>query len=277
MKNRSKVKETLRPIVSEALSDYLKDTEQDMRSLQAAHPQLDLKSDLPSETGNGDNVTKGVRTEDIASDVKFVDKSGARVKKVNGKTVIFPANPKNAQKIADALNDSGEYEVEVLKGGGILVKYQSPLTKVEGKVEEASTANANPDMGYQTPYAFSDVGLDKDVKKRKIAQQLGYKIVEKNRLKEEVRVNVVRAVPINEGFQPQLQSQEAKALYDKISYYMMVASDPQYKTIHGFRNAIKKVKSPSDQKQLIAYFNDEFKITWGSAAKSAWDYYADPY
>jgi len=63
MKNRSKIKETLRPIVQEALSDYLKDTEQDMRSLQNAHPQLDLSDDMPSETGSGDNVTKGVRTE----------------------------------------------------------------------------------------------------------------------------------------------------------------------------------------------------------------------
>lgn len=207
MKNRSKLKEALRPIVKEALSDYLKDSEEETRALQAAHPQLDITSDLPSEPGSGDNATRGVRSEDK-------------------------------------------------------------------ELEEASTTAGSPDMGYQTPYAFSDVGLDKDVKKRKIAQQLGMKIVKKESLKEEVRVNIVSAVPLVEHFTPRLIGNEARALYDKISYYMMIASDPQYQTIHKFRRAIDKLKNPVDKKQLIQYFNDEFRI---SNHQAAWEYYKDPF
>lgn len=326
---RSKLKEALRPLVKEALSDYLKDSEEETRALQAAHPQLDLKSDLPSEPGSGDNATRGVKTEGLEGDLKAVGAKGTTIQKSGGKTIVRLSNPKLAQKVADRLNDSGEYEVEVAKDGAIVVKYQSPVTtfnesknyytqdnvgkaryvvnfhdgkkthndgspfydirtfsnkiqrdafvkdlKSKGykeRVQEASTTAGVP--GYQTPYAFSDTGISKDVKKRKIAQQLGYKLVKKEGLKEEMRVNIVKAVPLHEGFRPQLQSPEAKALYDKIDYYVMISSDPHYRQIHKFRVAISKLKNPNDQKQMIQYFNDEFKINWGSAAQSAWEYY----
>ena len=178
MKIRSKIKETLRPIVKEALSDYLRDTEHDLRAMQAAHPQLDIKKDLPSETG--DFPIKENKTIKRIFDIKN------RIKELQDLL-------KEAPWLEEKPGEFDWIDDEILHLENELERTRKALKKKK-TVKEASTSDgAGP---YKTPYAFSDVGLDKDVKKRKIAQQLGYKIVERNRLKEEVIVNVTKAVPI---------------------------------------------------------------------------------
>ena len=64
-----------------------------------------------------------------------------------------------------------------------LRKYISELIKeVEEELEEQTTT-ANID-GYQTPYAFS--GKGKKDRRKKIAQQMGYKIVDEAKMKRPV-------------------------------------------------------------------------------------------
>jgi len=356
---RNKIKEALRPIVKEALSDYLKDSEQDLRALQNAHPQLDIKKDLPSETGafpkREGKINEGVEIEwygrtavvpdvpesvDAYSLLRYCD----NVEHEGGNQYRFDnVDPRLKQKFIDAINGKkvkeeklteapstkygvtdlakelkqkfgGEAEAHFKIAGpniylnGVSDKkneiykwltakfkelgaretkmkeqpigtmiYPRPFGVIvylvkDKTVKEASTTSAV--AGYETPYAFSDVGLDKDVKKRKIAQQLGYKLVGKNRLKEEVRVNVAKAVPLlTEEFRPQLKTPIANALYMKMLDYLLMSADPQYRTIHKFRVAIDKVPDAQDKAQLIRAFNEEFKINWGTASQSAWEYY----
>lgn len=104
--NRANLKKALRSVVMEALSDYLRDSEEDLRSLQAAHPSIDVPM---------------------------------------------------AKSPVDMEDDEEEMQ----------------------SVDEASTTVAV--SGYQTPYAFSDAPLHRDAKKHKIANQLGYTIVKKQR------------------------------------------------------------------------------------------------
>lgn len=187
---RDKLKEILRPIVSEALSDYLKDTEKDLSALQKQNPQLDL-DDTPVEYG--------------------------------------------IQK-------------------------------------EASTSDgAGP---FMTPNAFSDNGPRSATKRKKISQQLGMKLVKENRLEEELRFNIINV--LQESYTPKLQTPEAKMLHHKMLDYVSVTDDPKFSIIHKFRVLIDRVYNNADKQQLIRFFNDEFAITWGSVATSAWDYYKKP-
>jgi len=249
---RSRLKEILRPAVREALSDYLKDSEQDMRALQSAHPQLDLTDDLPSEPGAGDNGTRGVKTESQIEEgtCNHIKSPGKLAWKEDEHKPIF----------------------HCLKCGAI-GKYDFATRKIvpikKENVEEASTSDGAG--GYQTPYAFSDNSLDKDVKKRKIAQQLGMKIVEMKSLKEEVRVNIMKAIPLTESFRPHLQTTVASVIYNKILDYLLMTDDPKLDKIKAFRKFIdKKVSAPQDKKQLIQVFNDEFRV---SDHEAAWEYY----
>jgi len=204
---RRELKEILRPIVRESLSDYLRDTEQDTRALQAAHPQLDLTT-TAAERG-----IKSVAKEGVISELTPLENT--RLKFIRGireyirtafakaafhqpgkvhspESYISPQERAILKMVANKPSTVRPGDLEIVKQVG--KRFGVKLKFPEMPMDEASTANGNPGMGYQTPYAFSNVG--KDAKKRKIAQSLGYKIVEKNRLKEEVMINVTKAVPL---------------------------------------------------------------------------------
>jgi len=283
---RSKLKEALRPFVKEALSDYLKDSEQETRALQAAHPQLDIKSDLPSETDPDERHAKfGVGESKInESDHYTINWEPKEERKMwvqysytssgtvgtNVTITVMNWDTKGGWKKVAEKKFSNEKSANLFLDT-LIKRYK--LEKQNESVQEASTTAGGAAGDYQTPYAFSDGGLAGDAKKRKIAQQLGYKLVEKNRLKEEIRVNVVKAVPLLESFRPTLHSPVANSIYMKMLDYLLMTDDPKREAIRKFRRAIDKVPDATDKKQLILAFNDEFRVSWGSAADAAWNYY----
>jgi hypothetical protein len=297
--NRSKFKDILRPIVKESLSDYLKDSEQDMRALQAAHPQLDIDN---TPTEKSDNPTKGARTSEnkITNEAKGGTSESKRLKQELGKALrvstdrislgggFAPKTLKNGNwlvvaQIGDEHTESHVqsdfyakrwkteyYVILIAQPNGSLVrvvKKSNELPSSLPKVEEASTTSAI--AGYETPYAFSGAGIGRDAKKRKIAQQLGYSLVSKKRLKEERTINISKAAPINENFTPTLRTPFARALYMKLLDYLLMTDDPLYNKIRTFRRAIDGLKDAADKQQMIQYFNGEFQASSGSA----WEYY----
>lgn len=71
-------------------------------------------------------------------------------------------------------------------------------------------------------------------------------------------------------------SQEARYLYTTIYDYCTYSSDPQYKTLHKFRNSISKLEG-RDREILIEYFNSDPAIRWNGMSSEPWEYYKDPY
>jgi hypothetical protein len=71
-------------------------------------------------------------------------------------------------------------------------------------------------------------------------------------------------------------SPKARHLYNLIYDYCTYASDPQYQTLHKFRDKISKL-GERDRDILIAYFNNDPAIKWNGMSCEPWQYYADPY
>ena len=71
-------------------------------------------------------------------------------------------------------------------------------------------------------------------------------------------------------------SPEARHLYDTIYDYCTYASDPQYQTLHKFRNKISKLAG-RDRAVLIAYFNQDPAIRWNGIPEEPYLYYAKDY
>ena len=70
---------------------------------------------------------------------------------------------------------------------------------------------------------------------------------------------------------------EARALYDKIYDYCTYAADPQYKTLHEFRNQINRLANTGDREVLIHYFNHDPAIVFNGMPCEPFQYYKEPY
>jgi hypothetical protein len=70
---------------------------------------------------------------------------------------------------------------------------------------------------------------------------------------------------------------EARALYDTIYDYCTYAADPQYQTLHKFRNQIARLANAGDREILIGYFNTDPAIQWRGMPCAPYEYYAKPY
>ena len=71
-------------------------------------------------------------------------------------------------------------------------------------------------------------------------------------------------------------SADARYLYDTIYDYCTYASDPQYQTLHKFRNKIAQLHG-ADKEVLVAYFNSDPAIQWTGMPCAPYEYYAKPY
>ncbi len=71
-------------------------------------------------------------------------------------------------------------------------------------------------------------------------------------------------------------SEPGRRLYNNIFDYCTYASDPQYRTLHRFRQQIAQLDA-RDRDVLIGYFNTDPAIQDHNMTVSAWDYFADPY
>ena len=69
---------------------------------------------------------------------------------------------------------------------------------------------------------------------------------------------------------------EARALYDKIYDYCTYSSDPQYQTLHKFRDQISKLEG-RDRDVLIGYFNNDPAIKWNGIPEEPYLYYKKDY
>lgn len=72
-------------------------------------------------------------------------------------------------------------------------------------------------------------------------------------------------------------SDTARSLYNTIYDYCTYAADPQYRTLHTFRNCIAKIADQRERAMLIDYFNTDPAIQDHNMQTSAWEYYAQPY
>jgi hypothetical protein len=72
-------------------------------------------------------------------------------------------------------------------------------------------------------------------------------------------------------------SENARHLYDTIYDYCTYASDPQYQTLHKFRNKIATVADLRERGILIDYFNADPAIRWNGIPADPYAYYAQPY
>ena len=71
-------------------------------------------------------------------------------------------------------------------------------------------------------------------------------------------------------------SDTAKKLYNAIYDYCTYSSDPQYKTLHKFRNLISNLVG-EDREYLVEYFNLDPAIKWLGMPCEPWEYYEKPY
>lgn len=72
-------------------------------------------------------------------------------------------------------------------------------------------------------------------------------------------------------------TESARTIYDLLFDYCTYSSDPQYKTLHKFRNRIACIKSKRDRDILINYFNNDPAIQWNGMPCKPWEYYEKPY
>ena len=111
-----------------------------------------------------------------------------------------------------------------------LRKYISELIKeVEEELEEQTTT-ANID-GYQTPYAFS--GKGKKDRRKKIAQQMGYKIVDEAKLK----------IPVNRWLE--LKNDETRSPNQKLAVGLKELKY-QLAEVEKFFNWYNKIKTMNE-------------------------------
>lgn len=71
-------------------------------------------------------------------------------------------------------------------------------------------------------------------------------------------------------------SDTARTLYDLMYDYCTYSSDPQYKTLHKFRNKINTFQG-TDRDLLIEYFNNDPAIKWSGIPSVPFEYYSKPY
>ena len=71
-------------------------------------------------------------------------------------------------------------------------------------------------------------------------------------------------------------SDQARTLYDLIYDYCTYSSDPQYQTLHKFRNKISKLER-ADRDVLIGYFNNDPAIRWNGIPQEPYLYYQKDY
>jgi hypothetical protein len=71
-------------------------------------------------------------------------------------------------------------------------------------------------------------------------------------------------------------SDAGRKLYNAMFDYCTYAADPQYRTLHHFRQQIAALPA-ADQCALIAYFNADPAIQHHHMTCSAWEYFAAPY
>lgn len=69
---------------------------------------------------------------------------------------------------------------------------------------------------------------------------------------------------------------DGKVIYNMIFDYCTYSSDPQYQTLHKFRNKINQL-SGLDKEILIEYFNNDPAIQWNGMPSQPWEYYSKPY
>jgi hypothetical protein len=72
-------------------------------------------------------------------------------------------------------------------------------------------------------------------------------------------------------------SPQARELYNAIFDYCTYASDPQYQTLHKFRNQIDRMAIAADRDALIAYFNQDPAIRFNGMHCEPFEYYKEPY
>ena len=71
-------------------------------------------------------------------------------------------------------------------------------------------------------------------------------------------------------------SETGRRLYNNIFDYCTYASDPQYQTLHKFRNRISHLDE-RDRAVLITYFNADPAIQDHNMTVPAWEYFEAPY
>ena len=71
-------------------------------------------------------------------------------------------------------------------------------------------------------------------------------------------------------------SEQARSLYDSIYDYCTYSSDPQYQTLHKFRDKISKLGG-RDRDVLIGYFNNDPAIKWNGIPQEPYLYYQKDY
>ena len=69
-------------------------------------------------------------------------------------------------------------------------------------------------------------------------------------------------------------SEQARHLYDSIFDYCTYAADPQYQTLHTYRNAIAALDNHRDRDILTTYFNNDPAIRWTGIPQEPYIYYA---
>jgi len=72
-------------------------------------------------------------------------------------------------------------------------------------------------------------------------------------------------------------SETARHLYDSMYDYCTYAADPQYQTLHKFRNRIAALDDHRDRDALIAYFNNDPAIRWNGIPQEPYLYYKKDY
>lgn len=72
-------------------------------------------------------------------------------------------------------------------------------------------------------------------------------------------------------------SDPARHLYDSIFDYCTYAADPQYQTLHTYRNQIASLDNVRDRDILIAYFNADPAIRWHGIPQEPYAYYQKDY
>ena len=72
-------------------------------------------------------------------------------------------------------------------------------------------------------------------------------------------------------------SEQAKCLYNAMFDYVTYAADPQYQTLHTYRNRIAALDNHRDRDTLIAYCNADPAIRWNGMPEAPWVYYKKDY
>lgn len=72
-------------------------------------------------------------------------------------------------------------------------------------------------------------------------------------------------------------SDGTRKLYDLIYDYCTYSADPQYQTLHKFRNLIDRIANTGERKLMINYFNSDPAIQWKGMPCDPFSYYEKPY